>query len=177
MLDLKLNFKLLILVTLGLVFFSSCDSIIENIEEDFHESLNPEITRTIAAVAQSQSYENECDCYALFDDVDFDAEDVEISIAIHSILCELSPEEMDNLFEPVCTEDGTIVPSTCIAECNNLTTADCETDVLGLDYLWEGVDCPPRVDFPIEVFYDDGTNATINSYSELYDSLSDFYLN
>ena len=64
--------------------------------------------------------ENPCGCYDIFNEIDFDASDAEIDAAIEAALESLSEAEMDHIFEPVCTEDGQIYESACVADCEGV---------------------------------------------------------
>jgi len=141
--------------------------------------------RALAAVAKlGQSKEeffseedNPCGCYDIFKDIDFDTDDKDIETAVDSIIAVLSEEELTRLFEPVCTADGEIFESACVADCKGITNyhicSDEELeDYFFDDFKFEDLD---EVSFPFELDLPDGTVVTVNNEEELFAALDQWY--
>ena len=126
------------LFLISLLFFTACKK--DNLTPETAENTTPENstniaidaatqTRAMAAATIANSRDNsnpdttdtDCGCYDLFDDIDFDASHEEIAAAVDAILATLSETEITRLFEPVCTDDGEIYESACIADCEGIT--------------------------------------------------------
>ena len=124
-----------------------------------------------ATIANSRDNSNpdttdtDCGCYDLFDGIDFDASHEEIAAAVDAILATLSETEITRLFEPVCTDDGEIYESACIADCEGITNYHtCSEEELD-DYFFGDFDCNDleNLTFPTEIELPDGTIVTVNS--------------
>lgn len=142
-------------------------------------------TRAMAAAAsvahsrnnESDTTETDCGCYDLFDEVDFDASLEEVTASIESILEALPETEINRLFVPVCTDDGEIFESACIADCEGVTNyRDCSIEELE-DYLFDDFDCEDfdNLTFPTEIELPDGSTVTVNSEEELFELIDKWY--
>ena len=180
------NFIGLFLVSL--LFFTACKK--DNITPETVDNTSPENstniaidaatqTRAMAAATFANSRNNEnsdttfndCGCYDLFDGVDFDAPHEEVEAAVDAILEGLSETEITRLFEPVCTDDGEIYESACIADCEGITNYHvCSEEELE-DYFFGDFGCNDldNLTFPTEIELPDGTTVTVNSEEELFD--------
>ena len=186
------NFIGLFLVSL--VFFTACkkesitptDTNIPTAETPTTAISNATGTRAMmAATMQAHSRNggendttfNDCGCYDLFDGVDFDASHEEIEAAVDAILATLSEEEITRLFEPVCTDDGEIYESACIADCEGITNYHICTDEELDDYFFGDFDCEDldSLTFPTEIELPDGTLVTVNSEEELFDVIDQWF--
>ena len=187
------SFLLVLLVTL----FVACNkdatdtselntAIQESITEQSEEQGVSTLTtiRALAAAAQSSNRsgngpdeENPCGCYDVFEGIDFEATDEVIDAAIDSALADLSEEELSRLFDPVCTEDGKIYESACIADCEGITGyAICTDDQLD-DHLFGEFDCEDldSLSFPMDLELPDGTVVTVNSEEEFFEILDQWF--
>ncbi len=140
--------------------------------------------RALAAAAQSSNRsgngpdeENPCGCYDIFEGIDFEAEDEVIDAAVDSVLADLSEEELSRLFDPVCTSDGEIYESACVADCEGVTGYEICTDEQLDDHLFGEFDCGDLDDlsFPMELELPDGTVVTVNNEEEFFDVLDQWY--
>ncbi len=170
MLNVKKQLSSIFILVLSALYFTSCEPFLENMIEESYQGVSPEVARVLAAKAYVDAYGDDCGCYDDFAEVDLEATDLDINISIHGILCTYTPEQMDDLFKAVCTEEGRVFPSACVARCQIQTLPVLEGCTLNLptDYLWEGVDCPPSAEFPLDLIFDNGTTATVGSYEEMY---------
>lgn len=137
--------------------------------------------RALAAAAKNETNPtdsvNTCDCYALFDGIDFETSPEEVDAAIDAVLSQLSEEELTRLFEPVCTQEGEVYESACVAECNGVTNyRECTEEELD-DYFYDDFDCDfeGELTFPFELELPDGTTVTVNSEEELWALLDQWY--
>ena len=182
------------LFLVSLLFFTACkkDSITpETVENNSPENItNIDIdaatqTRAMAAATFANSRNNsnpdstemDCGCYDLFDGVDFDASHEEVEAAVDAILETLSEAEITRLFEPVCTDDGEIYESACIADCEGITNYHvCSEEELD-NYFYGDFDCEDldNLTFPTEIELPDGTTVTVNSEEELFDLIDKWY--
>ncbi len=140
--------------------------------------------RALAAAAQSSNRsgngpdeENPCGCYDVFEGIDFDATDEVIDAAVDSVLAELPEEELSRLFDPVCTPDGEIYESACIADCEGITGYTICTDEQLDDHLFGEFDCGDldSLSFPLDLELPDGTVVTVNSEEEFFEVLDQWY--
>lgn len=142
-------------------------------------------TRAMAAAAsvansrnnESDTTDTDCGCYDLFDEVDFDASHKEVEAAIEAILEALPEAEITRLFEPVCTDDGEIYESACIADCEGITNYHVCSDEELEDYFFGDFDCHDLEDltFPTDIELPDGTTVTVNNEEELFDLLEKWF--
>ncbi len=187
------NFIGLFLVSL--LCFTACKK--DNVTPQTADSQTPETinsptidlatqTRAMAAVASManarngnnlDTLENDCGCYDLFDGIDLDAPHAEVEAAIEAALENLTEAEIIRLFEPVCTDDGEIYESACIADCEGITNYHvCSKEELE-DYFFGDFDCEDldNLTFPAEIELPDGTTITVNSEEELFDLIEKWY--
>lgn len=165
----------LLLFTVALL--SSCEK--ENLNENApnQNEISNVTTQAIAAAASSKnaSDEEDCGCYSVFENIDFEASDEDIEAAIDAVLASMTEEEVEALFTPVCV-DGEIYESACIADCEGVTGyAICTEEELGDDYFWDELGCEEDIEFPFEVELPNGSSVTVNSYDELFDLLDEWY--
>jgi len=158
------------------------------VEIGTHTAANNTATslRALAAAARTShsnnenfqdSLDNSCGCYDVFNEIDFDGTPAEIEAAVEAILEALTAAEEQRLFEPVCTDDGNIYESACIADCEGITNYHvCSDDELD-DYFFGGVECGGLEDltFPFEVDLPDGTAVTVNNEEELFAVLEQWF--
>ncbi len=184
------------LFLVSLFFFTACkkDNLtpetVENTSPENNTNINIEQatqTRAMAAatIANSRNNEenpdttfNDCGCYDLFDGIDFDASYDEIETAVSAVLATLSETEITRLFEPVCTDDGEIYESACIADCEGIINYHtCSDDELE-DYFFGDFGCNNLDDltFPTEIELPDGTTVTVNNEEELFELLDEWYI-
>lgn len=142
--------------------------------------------RALAAAARTShgnneglidSLDNPCGCYDLFNEIDFEGSDSEIEAAVDAILEALTDDEITRLFEPVCTEDGDIIESACIADCEGIINYHtCSDDELE-DYFFDELDCGnlEDINFPFDFELPDGTIVTVNSEEELFAALEQWF--
>lgn len=183
------------LFLVSLLFFTACKK--DAITPETVENTSPENstniaidgatqTRAMAAATMANSRNNEsnpdttfndCGCYDLFDGIDFDASHDEVEAAVDAVLENLSEAEITRLFEPVCTADGEIYESACIADCEGITNYHVCSDEELEDYFFGDFDCGDLDDltFPTEIELPDGTTVTVNSEEELFDLLDKWY--
>jgi len=183
------------LFLVSLLFFTACKK--DNVTPETAENTAPEnITdiaidaatqiRAMAAATLANSRNNEinpdttfndCGCYDLFDGIDFNASHAEIATAIETVLTSLSVEELTRLFGPVCTDDGAIYESACIADCGGITNYHVCSDEELEDYFFGGFGCNDLDDltFPTEIELPDGTTVTVNSEEELFEVLDQWW--
>ncbi|MFK7773018.1 MAG: hypothetical protein AB8F94_12805 [Saprospiraceae bacterium] len=118
-----------------------------------------------------------CDCFSIFDNVDWETSDDEIIVQLEVILEELSEQELIELFTPVCTFDGEAYANACVAECNGVSAFQ----ICGGFYSnnnnnneddWN--ECFSFV-YPFTVVLPDGTNTEVNSDEELISAIDDWY--
>ena len=142
--------------------------------------------RALAAAARTGHSENEnftdslynpCGCYDVFKEIDFEATPAEIEATVETIVASLSEEEQQRLFAPVCTDDGNIYESACIADCEGITNYHVCSDEELADYFFDGVECGDLEDltFPFEVDLPDGTVITVNNEEEFFAALEQWY--
>ncbi len=142
-------------------------------------------TRAMAAAAsvahsrnnESDTTDTDCGCYDLFDEVDFDASHAEIEAAVEAILEALPEAEINRLFEPVCTDDGEIFESACIADCEGIINYHvCSEEELE-DYFFGDFECDDldNLTFPTDIELPDGTTVTVNSEEELFDLFEQWF--
>lgn len=182
------------LFLVSLLFFTACKK--DRITPETADNNTPSTTdvtidgatqtRAMAAATMANSRNNnsnpdttfnDCGCYDLFDGIDFDAPHAEVDAAVEAILATLSEAEITRLFEPVCTEDGEIYESACIADCEGITNYHtCSDDELA-DYFFGDFDCEDldNLTFPTEIELPDGTTVTVNSEEELFDLIEKWY--
>ncbi|MFK7981055.1 MAG: Kazal-type serine protease inhibitor, partial [Saprospiraceae bacterium] len=182
------------LFLVSLLFFTACKK--DRITPETVENNSPENittidinaatqTRAMAAATFANSRNNsnpdsmdmDCGCYDLFDGVDFDASHEEVEAAVEAVLENLSEAEITRLFEPVCTDDGEIYESACIADCEGITNYHvCSEEELD-DYFFGDFDCGTLDDltFPTEIDLPDGTTITVNSEEELFEALENWF--
>lgn len=121
--------------------------------------------------------DNPCGCYDIFKEIDFEATDKDIESAIDAIIDALSDEELTRLFEPVCTEDGEIYESACVADCKGVTNYHICSDEELEDYFFDDFECGDLEDisFPFEFDLPDGSTITVNNEEELFAALEQWY--
>lgn len=113
-----------------------------------------------------------CDCFSIFDNVDWNASDDEIIVQLEAILSGLTNEELEELFTPVCTFDGEIFENACVAICNGVTDfEDCD-DYNGDNDDWN--ECFSFV-YPFTVVLPGGTNTEVNTDEELITVIDNWY--
>ena len=113
-----------------------------------------------------------CDCFDLFDEVDWEASPNVIIAQLEVIFDGLSEEEADALFTPVCTADGDFYLNACIATCNNITDfQECDFDG-ETEIEWE--DCFEFV-YPLTVVLPNAPNQTVNTNEELITVVDAWY--
>jgi len=143
-------------------------------------------TRAMAAVASMansrngdnlDTLDNDCGCYDLFDGIDLEAPHDQVETAIEAALEGLSAEELTRLFEPVCTDNGEIYESACIADCEGITNYHTCSDEELDNYFFGDFDCEDldSLTFPTEIELPDGTKLTVNNEEELYDLIDKWY--
>ncbi len=111
---------------------------------------------------------NYCDCFDLFANVDWTANEGEIIAQLEAILAGLSDDELEELLIPVCTDDGEVYPNACVAECNGVVDFEvCEYDD-EIEFCFEFA-------YPIRVVLPGGNNIEVNSDDELIDTVEDWY--
>lgn len=113
---------------------------------------------------------NYCECFTIFDDVNWNASDDEIIAQLEAILVGLIDEELDELFTPVCTFDGEVFENACVAICNGVTDFE-ECDDYNEDD-WN--ECFSFV-YPFTVVLPDDTNTAVNNDEELITVIYDWY--
>ncbi len=121
--------------------------------------------------------DNPCGCYDVFKEIDFEATDQEIEAAVDAIIDALSEAELTRLFEPVCTDDGEIYESACVADCEGITNYHICSDEELDDYFFDDFECDDLDDisFPFEFDLPDGSTITINNEEELFAVLEQWY--
>lgn len=188
--------NLLLLVLLITAFLTSCEKdaidvptvntvqdqlVTETTESD---SLTLTSFRALAAAAKASNRsadgpeeDNPCGCYDIFKDIDFDASDEAVEAEVEAILENLSDQEISRLFDPVCTEEGEIYESACIADCEGITAYDVCSDEQLEDYFFDDFECGDldSLSFPFELELPDGNILTVNSEEELFDALDQWY--
>ena len=141
--------------------------------------------RALAAAAKVSNSEeaffseedNPCGCYDVFKEIDFEATDKDIESAINAIIDALSDEELTQLFEPVCTDDGEIYESACVADCKGVTNYHICSDEELEDYFFDDFKCGDLddINFPFEFDLPDGSTITVNNEEELFAVLEQWY--
>lgn len=112
-----------------------------------------------------------CDCFDLFDEVDWDASEVEIMAQLETVLAGLTEEELIALFTPVCTLDGEIFINACVATCNGVTDFEACDDFDG-EVDWN--ECFSFV-YPLTVILPDGSNVETNNDDDLITAIDNYY--
>lgn len=113
-----------------------------------------------------------CDCFDLFENVDWEASESEIIAQLEVILNGLTEEEAEALFTPVCTPDGDFYLNACVATCNNIIDFE-ECDFEGeTEIEWE--ECFEFV-YPLTVVLPNAPNQTVNSDEELITVVDAWY--
>ncbi|MFK8008187.1 MAG: hypothetical protein AB8H03_17655 [Saprospiraceae bacterium] len=116
-----------------------------------------------------------CDCFDIFDNVDWDASDNEIIAQLEVILEELSEQELMELFTPVCTLDGEAYANACVAECNGVVAyQNCGGFSNNGNNEDDWNECFSFV-YPFTVVLPDGTNTEVNTDEELISAIDDWY--
>jgi len=163
--------------------FTSCkkDEIVDPAPEvttttpssDLDPSTNAAKVMTLQTEGMLNSDSTEyCDCFDIFDGVDWNASEAEIIAQLEIILEGLTDEELEELFIPVCTFDGEFFENACVAICNGVTDfEECE-DYDGDIDDWN--ECFSFV-YPLTVVLPDGTNVEVNSDEELITAVEDWY--
>lgn len=115
---------------------------------------------------------NYCNCFDLFDDVDWTVSEAEIIAQLEAILVGLSEEEIEALFTPVCTLDGDFFENACVAECNGVTNyEECEYDYDD-DIDWNK--CFSFV-YPVTLVFPNNSTQSVSTDDELLDAVEDWY--
>ena len=165
MIHLKKMYWSLIFVAGISLFFTACekDSLLENepeeqVAENQQDATTPNAPSTNTNDAQAQGLAammgkgsatgsdttdlEECDCFALFDGIDWESEDWEaIEEEVDAILESMTDEELDALFTPVCIDEE-FYPNACVADCNGITGyTECEDEDWGEDWEEDYWDC------------------------------------
>ena len=113
-----------------------------------------------------------CDCFEIFDGVNWNGTDNEIIFQLEAILSGLTDEQLGELFSPVCTLDGEFYINSCVAFCNGeFDFETCEGYEGGGDD-WN--ECFSFV-YPITVVLPDGASAEVNSDDELITAVDTWY--
>lgn len=154
---------------------------IETPEENPTENNDPTITNVEVAKMMKFAGDDDfifedstdlCDCFDLFDDVDWEASEAVILAQLEAIFETLTEDEIEALFTPVCTSDGAIYINECVAICNNETDFEpCEFEG-ETEAEWE--ECFSFV-YPITVIFPDGISPVVNSNDELIDAVDTWY--
>jgi len=139
--------------------------------------------RALAAAAKSNNRsnagpdeDNPCGCYDIFEGIDFEAAESEIEEAVDAVLDNLTEEELIRLFEPVCTAEGQIFESSCVADCEGITGYEVCTDEELEDYFFDDFDCNlDSLSFPMEFELPDGSTVTVNNEEELFAAFDQWY--
>jgi len=121
--------------------------------------------------------DNPCGCYDVFNEVDFEASDREIEAAVNAIIDALPEEELTRLFKPVCTDEGKIYESACIADCKGITNYHiCSEEELE-DYFFDDfkIEDLDEISFPFEFDLPDGSIVIVNNEEELFAALDQWY--
>ena len=184
----SINFRHIGVLTLLFLtaFFTSCQK--DNLDKITTPNTNTQITQNARNIANSGHVgnrngnpEDDCGCYAAFDDIDWEASEEEIWAQIDAVLATMTDEEVDALLTPVCTADGEIYDNACIAECEGVTDFEACTDEDFEDIFgdWEGEcdgydDCF-EINYPIDVLLPDGTTQTANDDEELETIIFEYY--
>lgn len=149
---------------------------------NINEAANLRALAAAAKVSHSEGEEfskddNPCGCYDVFKDIDFDASGKDIEAGVDAIIDALSEEELIRLFEPVCTENGEIYESACVADCEGITNYHiCSGEELE-NYFFDDFECGDLddVSFPFEFDLPDGSTITVNNEEELFTALDQWY--
>lgn len=189
----SINFKHLgaMSILLLLVFFSSCqkDIIDPSSKMTTQNATLSESARNInnsGHVGNRSGGENEdCGCYAAFDNINWDASEDEVLAQIEAVLATMTDEEIEALLTPVCTPDGEIYDNACIAECEGVTdfvvcTDEDFQDIFGdwddgFEGECDGFDDCFEFNYPIDVLLPDGTTQTANDDEELETIFEDWF--
>ncbi len=113
-----------------------------------------------------------CDCFEIFDSVNWDGTDDEIIAQLEAILVGLTDEQLGELFSPVCTSDGEFFINSCVAFCNGVYDFETCEGYDGGDDDWN--ECFSFV-YPITVILPDGASAEVNSDDELITAVDNWY--
>lgn len=169
-----------------LIGFSSCQKDdLTNFTENKTETLGNQNVTFAAKKAYNKVNPNkrantnneDCDCFALFENIDWEADEEVVIAALEAILENLSEADLEALFTPVCTEDE-IYENACIADCEGAVGYEACTDEQleawfeeewGDGEGWEG-DCEElcfEFNFPIQVQMPDGSIQTADTAEEL----------
>ncbi len=125
---------------------------------------------------------SECDCYGPFDDIDWEnATEEEIEAEIEAAIASLTEEELEELFTPVCTDDGGFYANACFAECEDITDyVECDfpeyeeedwdsewgCDGANLDFL-----ACYDLGFPVTIAFADGSTTTASNMEEYLEAV------
>ena len=115
---------------------------------------------------------NYCDCFEIFDGVNWDGTDDEIIAQLEAILSGLTDEQLGELFSPVCTSDGEVFTNSCVAFCNEVFDFQTCDDYDGGDDDWN--ECFSFV-YPITVVLPNGANVAVDNDDELIAVIDDWY--
>ncbi len=113
-----------------------------------------------------------CDCFAIFDQVDWSGSESEIIAQLEAILAGLTDEQLDELFVPVCTIDGEYFENSCVAICNSVFNYETCGDYDGDDDDWN--ECFSFV-YPMTIVLPDGANVEVNNDEELIIAIDSWY--
>ena len=187
------NLSCLFLMVMFISVFTSCDKDSEMDElnntqeptETNTTTLNNNPTTTLLALGQGGQIENDsmdlCDCFDLFDSVDWNASPSEIETQVEAILATLTEAQIEELFTPVCTSDGEIYINACVADCNGATNyEECDVDDYCDDfddYCDDDYEDCFEINYPISLLLNDGTTVTANSDDELEDIFEAWEMN
>ncbi len=198
----KMTWLLLLMAGTSLLF-TACekeDSLLETNADTPSTNIDngsqaPSIAAAMGKGTASDTTElDECDCFALFDNIDWESEDWEvIEEQVDAVLEALSDEEIDALFTPVCVGDE-VFPNACIADCNNITGYEAcpEEDYWEDDDEWEDEwddeewehedewdDCEDwfeDITFPYEITFPDCSTVTVNDEEEYFEAIDEWFI-
>lgn len=115
---------------------------------------------------------NYCECFSIFDEVDWDASEAEIVAQLEAILEGLTEEQLEELFTPVCTFDGEVFENACIALCNGVTDFEECDDYDSVEVDWS--ECFSFV-YPITVVLPGAANEEVNNDEALFAAVDAWY--
>ena len=113
-----------------------------------------------------------CECFAIFDEVNWEVSEDEIIAQLEVILVGLTEQEVEELFTPVCTFDGEFFENACVAICNGVTGFEICEDYNGDEDDWN--ECFSFV-YPITIVLPDATNVEVNNDDELITAIDNWY--
>ena len=113
-----------------------------------------------------------CDCFDIFDEVDWSGTDEEIIAQLEAILVGLTDEQLGELFSPVCTSEGEVFANSCVAFCNGVFDFETCDGYDGDEDDWN--ECFSFV-YPFTLVLPDGTNTEVNSDEELITAIDNWY--